>query len=55
MTAPHIYDRLPAGARTVFGSAITCTALCAFALNLLFHHTRRRGKAAPATATPSDT
>lgn len=42
VTAPHIYDRLPAGARIVFGSAITCTAVCAFALNLLFNHTPRR-------------
>lgn len=38
VTAPHIYDRLPAGARIIFGSAITCTAVCAFALNLLFNH-----------------
>jgi xanthine permease len=47
VTAPHIYDRLPAGARIVFGSAITCTALCAFTLNLLFHHVPRRRRTPP--------
>nr|WP_240979741.1 nucleobase:cation symporter-2 family protein [Streptomyces sp. HNM0574] len=42
--APHIYDGLPDSLRIVFGNAITCTAVCAFVLNLLFHHlpTRRR-------------
>lgn len=65
VTAPHIYDRLPAGARIVVGSAITCTAVCAFTLNLLFHHTpprRRRTRenpgdgpgTTPATPLPGD-
>ncbi|MFI7099326.1 nucleobase:cation symporter-2 family protein [Streptomyces sp. NPDC050161] len=44
VTAPHIYDRLPAGARIIVGSAITCTAVSAFTLNLLFNHAPRRGR-----------
>ncbi|MEV0604435.1 nucleobase:cation symporter-2 family protein [Streptomyces sp. NPDC050315] len=47
VSAPHIYDGLPAGVRIVFGSAITCTALTAFVLNLLFHHISPRGRSAP--------
>lgn len=42
VTAPHIYDRLPDALRIVFGNAITCTALTAFTLNLLFNHLPHR-------------
>lgn len=44
VVAPKIYHTLPTWAQVVGGSAITSAALTAFVLNLLFHHTKRRGK-----------
>ncbi|GEB56181.1 solute carrier family 23 protein [Streptomyces gardneri] len=47
VTAPTIYHRLPDSLQIILGSAITSTAACAFALNLLFNHTPRKGQPSP--------
>ncbi|MEW2547022.1 nucleobase:cation symporter-2 family protein [Streptomyces sp. NPDC047002] len=47
VVAPTIYHAFPAWVQVIGGSAITSATLTAFALNLVFHHTRRRVPAQP--------
>jgi NCS2 family nucleobase:cation symporter-2 len=55
VVAPTIYHAFPAWIQVIGGSAITSATLTAFVLNLLFHHTRRRGAARAPSARDLDT